>query len=627
MIYPELKKLKHKTVKNNAFGGIENKESVKEGCFFDMENLSGDFFPLFCVRKPRAVWTGTTYDDNGELKDTDGVLGFYGNGITGAASVGGNLCYCSSSNIFVNGQKVSDVVLRQDINSRSIVPFGKNIFIVPDGEYVKENYSGYVSEHTHTYFSALSASFSFCDEKGNFVETENNHYKPDNPEEGERYVEAQGSYMYLYEYTAEGVWEQKMLLYAKISASGIGGVFNKNDLIYVPDTYFENGECTVVDMLDADTVIVSGILLGSVDGYHNFVAEKKIPLMDFAVEHNNRIWGCRYGSANNGNFVNEIYASALGDPTNWDSFEGTSMDSFRVSLGCSGEFTGVGVLGNDILFFKEEYIIRVSGETPSDFSVTTITARGVQSGCHHSVVNLNERIYYKSRYGVMVYDGTFPVSVSEALGTKKYTDAVAGGTDNKYYIAMTDDIGRRSMFVFNTSTGQWYREDDVDSTEYIFRLRNCLYFICRKKGQDDGDMKYYSFNLYNAELISQSDNILSYGNGESLYEFVPEEKLKWYAETGKLGEDALPDRQILRRLLITLTLKEDAHISVFICPDTDTEWKKLCFIDTPAEKAFTIPVNTPPCHSYRLRFEGKGECRIHSLVRQSEITGEVKNIG
>ncbi len=627
MIYPELKKLKHKTVRNKAFGGIENKESVKEGCFYDMENISGDFFPLLSVRNPRAVWTGTAYDDNGELNSSDGVIGYYGNGITGAASAGDKLCYCSSSNIFVNGKKVSYARLRENVKRRCIVPFGKNIFIVPDGEYVKERGNEYIAEHTCTYYSTHYAAFAFCDEKGNTVEPENNHIKPDYPDIGERYVVAEGNYMYLYEYTAEGVWEQKMLLYAKITASGIGGVFDRNDVIYVTDAYFENGECTLVDALDENTIVVSGILYSAVEGFRNFSAEKKLPEMDFAIEHNNRVWGCRYGYSNNGNFVNEIYASALGDPMKWDSFEGTSMDSFRVSLGCSGEFTGVGMLGNDILFFKEEYIIRISGDSPSDFSVTSMSARGVQAGCHGSVINLNERIYYKSRYGVMVYDGTFPVSVSEALGNKKYSDAVAGGADNKYYIAMTDESGRRSMFIFNTLTGLWYREDDNDSTEYIFRLRNCLYFICRKKERDDALMKYYSFKLNDSGFISQSENILSCGNEENIYEFVPEEKVKWYALTGKLGEDSLPDRQILRRLLITLTLKEDAYISVYICPDNTSEWKKLCVIDTPVEKAFTVPVNTPPCHSYRLRFEGKGECKIHSIVRQSEITGEVKNIG
>lgn len=625
MLYPGLRKLKERYVKNNAFGGVEHKESVTEGCFSDMENLSGDYFPVMSVRNPRAIWTGYAADSTGESYRTDGILGFAGEGITAAANAGGRFCFCAGQDIYVNGQKVLYAKLREGVGRRSIVPFGDGIFIVPDGEYVTRVNGYYTSECSNVYLDADEAVFLFCDENSETVSVEN-FSKPSQPSDGEQYLDVSDGVMYLSEYSSENGWQKKMQLYAKIIAADIGIPFGPGDRLFVPSAYFENGECVVKNVISENEILVSCILYSDCPLYKNFSVAKKIPEMDFAIEHNNRIWGCRYGYSDNGKFVNEIYASALGAPGKWDCFEGTSMDSYRVSLGCSGEFTGVGKLGNDILFFKEEYIIRISGETPADFTVMTSSARGVQTGCHKSVINLNERLYYKSRYGVMVYDGVMPVSISEALGKTVYTDAVAEGIDNKYYIAMTDENGRRRVFVFNTLTGQWFCEDDNDMTEYMLRLKNCLYYISRAPKADENNIKYYLIKLYDSAAASQSSNILS-ENNETEFLFKPENGVRWYALTGKLGECFLPSRQILRKLLITLSLSEGAYVNVYISTDNGNDRKRICVIDTPVNKVFTVPVNTPPCHSYRLYFEGEGECRIHGIVRLSEITGQVRNIG
>ena len=44
-----------------------------------------------------------------------------------------------------------------------------------------------------------------------------------------------------------------------------------------------------------------------------------VPDLDFVVENGNRLWGCRYDGQ-----VNEIYASCLGDFTNWWRFDGVA---------------------------------------------------------------------------------------------------------------------------------------------------------------------------------------------------------------------------------------------------------------------------------------------------------------
>ena len=65
---------------------------------------------------------------------------------------------------------------------------------------------------------------------------------------------------------------------------------------------------------------------------------RKVPDMDFVCEWNNRLWGCSSEK-------HELYASALGDPYNWNVFEGTSQDSYILTIGSTGEFTGICAYG------------------------------------------------------------------------------------------------------------------------------------------------------------------------------------------------------------------------------------------------------------------------------------------
>ncbi len=501
MFYPKLKKVPVKSYKLNAFGGIVRKSHVPEACFSDMINLTSDRFPLISVRKPRGCWAGVNFINN--EKEYYYLLPFSGNGITAVSKVNGKVCIAGNDYVTVDGMTVDNVQLDKDCDKRTMVPIGRNIFIIPDGIYIKPQ-----------------------------------------------------------------------------------------------DTGFTGIKCDV-------------------------------PYMDFAVERNNRIWGCRFGLNKEGEFVNEIYASQLGDPTNFTVFEGISTDPYTASVGCSGEFTGVSVLGNEVIFFKEDFIIRVSGDTPSDFSVYAFPARGVEKGAHHSVVNLNEQIFYKSRGGIMVYDGTLPELISTALGEIHYTEAVAGGCAGKYYIAMTDEADKRYIYVYDTKTGLWHKEDDNDPTRFMLTLDGCLYFI-KEMPSDDSSLntsKNYSFYINDIEKYSKTVNIFSSTDYFDTFEYIPEKEVLWFAESGQMGENFNPERQYVRSLSFTLSLGIDSYVSIYILPDDASQWKRICYIDRPKDGVFTVPVSIPLCNSFRLRFEGKGEFILFSLTRKSETSSEVRGIG
>ncbi len=627
MFYPKLKGLKKVITRDTAFGGLQQTEKTSDGFFSDMENLTGDRFPVMSVRAPRARWQGLSFDDTSVLKEHKGTHCYYGNGITAAASVAGHFCLCSSRYIYIDGRRVPGFTLDSSVTKRSIIAMGKDILIMPDEILVKEDEKfDYINERLTKEYEGSGISCNYCDLDGTEIATVCDSLKPYDPSEGAHYVDGSDGGMQLMEYSEADGWQAVKKIYGKIKALKIEDFFSVGDHIFVSGTIFRGGECTVVKKGN-NCIIVDGILDNAVQNYDDFIAEKKPPAIDFAIEHNNRIWACRYGTSNSGEFVNEIYASVPGDPSEWFRFEGTSMDSYQVSLGCSGEFTGTAVQGNDILFFKEDHIIKISGDTPSDFTVQSFPASGVEKGSRESIVNVDDLIFYKGREGIMCYDGTYPVLISRELGLKRYHDAVGGFCKGKYYAAMTSEEGKRSIFVYNTDTKLWYRENDEGDTRFIVRHDGCLYFVTRLNTDSLTGASEYAFILWDSTYIPVAADILGNFPDSHIYEYVPDGRVKWFASTGKLGDDETPSRQILRNILITLSLGKDSVMEVYILPDSTGVRKRLCVIESPDEGAFSVPVAIPPCHSFVLIFEGKGEAVIHSVTRKSEITGEVRNYG
>lgn len=140
------------------------------------------------------------------------------------------------------------------------------------------------------------------------------------------------------------------------------------------------------------------------------------PVMDFAVNRNNRIYGCRYGTNSAGDTVNEIYVCKQGDATAWFTFDGISTDSYTASVGTPGAFTGISVCGDRVLFFKESAIIVMGGDCPQEYTLNAIPCEGAEAGSDLSIVNIGNSVFYKSRAGITVFDGAWPQIISGALG-------------------------------------------------------------------------------------------------------------------------------------------------------------------------------------------------------------------
>lgn len=315
-------------------------------------------------------------------------------------------------------------------------------------------------------------------------------------------------------------------------------------------------------------------------------AARPMPEMDFVVEAGNRLWGCRCGGG-----VNELYGSKLGDFRNWLAFEGLSTDSYRVARGHDGPYTGAAVLGGCPLFFREDCLEKIYPSAGGDHGVVTVSLEGIEAGSAASAVVIQDRLYYKSPGGICCYNGTLPVRVSKALGEAAYHAAAAGARGSRYYVSMLDANDEPNLFVFNTETGLWYREDD------------CRFAAAYGRGE----------RLY---LLTQPGRPLV-----CVGEVTDSRNVIWWVETGDLAPRMARNRYVTR-MRVTAKLDPGSELRVYVSYDGGA-WLRKGELKGNELKSVTFPILARRCGRLRLRLEGLGGMELHGLSWLTEAGSDV----
>lgn len=335
-----------------------------------------------------------------------------------------------------------------------------------------------------------------------------------------------------------------------------------------------------------NSIIVAGLLHHALQLSNTIKCEMRIPDLDYVCEANNRLWGCSYISVD-GTLTNEIRCCALGDHRNWYRFEGTSMDSYVMSIGSAGAFTAAISLQGTPLFFKADCMHKISGTMPSNYALNTVKCRGVEVGCWRSLAIVNETLYYQGKTDVMAYDGSVPYSVGAKLGASKTLSATAGAYRDKYYISrLTDEEGYRT-YVYDTARGIWHIEDDAE-----------IPWMAAYQGQ-----------LVTATNTSDGGNIMSIGS-----DTTTDGKLKWSATFGVLGY-AYERAKYLSRFNIRAKMDRDALMQFEIMYDSNGEWINMGTMHAKTTRTFMLPVIPRRCDHCQIRLSGEGNVSIFSIAR------------
>ena len=612
MKYPKLTEIPTSRELVDVFKGYNHNLRIGDGEFYDMTNLSSDNYPVLSPRPKRGIYKTTTNPQGMVAKDA--------------------LCYVDGSDFIINETRVP-MGLTNDETPKTLISMGAYVIIMPDKKYIntanrsdKGNIDAYV-ETTGT------VTFNLCKVDGaGYDNVQKSKTAPPITEEMEKdpttiplWLDISSTPNSLKQYSvSNSMWSTIGTTHIKISATGIGLPFAVEDAVSISGVTNEklsdlNASMVIVAKDDrtmedgtkeSDWIIVRGIIDDEITQETPICVSRWMPDFDFVVESGNRLWGCKYGLVYMGKAydttkhetidvfskepVNEIYACKLGDFKNWNCFQQISTDSYAVTLGTDGQFTGAITHLGYPLFFKENYVHKVYGNYPANYQIQTTACRGVQKYCNKSLSIVNEVLYYKARSGICAYDGSLPMEISSALGEMTYNNAVAGTLGNKYYISMSDANEEWHLFVYDTLKGMWHREDDTQVVDFC-NCRGDLYFI------DYGDKQIKTVR------------------GTGVTEPSP---IKWEATTGVLGTNS-PDKKYISRIDVRMSIEVGTRVAFYMEYDSSGEWEYLFTMTGTKLGSFPVPIRPQRCDHMRLRIIGNGDAKIFSICKTIEQGSDV----
>ena len=571
----------------DTFKGYNHNLRISDGEFFDMKNMTSDYYPVLSPRGKRGVYASPASPQGLIAKDA--------------------LCYVDGSTFVINEYPVE---MGLSDGPKQLISMGAYVIIMPDKKWINTLDTTDFGNIEAEFSTVEPVSFTLCKLDGTDYSSGIPRDEPSEPANMDMWIDVSTEPHSLKQWSeSAGMWVTIATTYVKISSPGIGAAFEKYDGITISglkDTVLHDNVsgniiedtsdlaalegAALVWEKDDDYIVVVGILDITRTISDEITISRKMPIMDFVVESENRLWGCRYGEAANGEVVNEIYASKLGDFKNWSCYMGLSTDSYTASCGTDGQFTGAITHLGYPLFFKENCVHKVYGNYPANFQIQTTACRGVQKGCEKSLAIVNETLFYKARNAVCAFDGSLPTEVSYVMGNEAYSEAVGGSHGNKYYISMKGSDGYH-LFAYDLPKGMWHKEDDLQ-----------VECFCSCSGE--------MYAIANGQIIT----MLGTGSQD-------DELVEWMVQTGEIGISS-PDMKYISRLTLRMSMDVGAEMHIYAQYDFSEDWETVCTLTSTNLRSFSIPIRPKRCDHMKLRIEGVGAAKIYSITKTIEQGSE-----
>jgi hypothetical protein len=575
-----------------VFTGYDHNLKIADGSWYEEKNLSSVSFPLFSPRQRRGQMM--------QLVNPQGILSKDA------------LAYVDGSTLYYNHLPVDGITLstRKEDCPKQMVSMGAYLCIFPDGVYVNTQDLTDAGALAAKYeLNEGTISLKLCRNDGTDYDISDavlSDTEPSEPADQAFWIDTSTTPHTLKQFSAaSSIWVQVATTYIKISAAGIGEKFDQYDGVHIQGlAYSDDNDAieaqvnklnttNIIEAKGDDYIIITGIIDMAVAWEGDLVVERRVPKMNFVCELDNRLWGCFYGM-HDGKVLNEIYASALGNPKVWNRYRGVSTDSYTASVGSDGIFTGMTSYLGYVLAFKENCIHKVYGTMPSNFQITTTNCRGVQKGSEYSLCAVNEKLFYKSKNDICMYDGSLPNTISDAFASQTFSEARAGAYGSRYVVSMKDAKGKWGMYTFDTDKGIWHCEDDVHALMFA-TLDDDLVYI-------DADTKW---------LMSEG------GKHGTL-----EGPVEWEATSGIIGYE-YPDQKYLSRFNLRMRMNEGDVCEILVRYDSEGEWFSEGVIRGVNTQSFTIPVIPRRCDHMQIRLRGRGDVKIYSIAKILEVGSDV----
>lgn len=326
------------------------------------------------------------------------------------------------------------------------------------------------------------------------------------------------------------------------------------------------------------------------------------PDMEYICSSENRLWGVSneeegqvYDRAT-GKMVTVynrvIHASSLGDPTNFNCFDGLSTDSYSLAVAEAGNFTGCIGYRGDVLFFKEDKIIRIAGDYPADYAMYVYDVPGASTGSHKSAVIIDDVLYYLSRDGVRAWSGSEDSLISYPLGEGPYLDGVAGTDGIRYFLSARDANDSWKLHVYDTLHRVWSMEDNTHAIDFI-NWKTALW---------DGDLQVLtSTGIWRLEADDST------------------EAVEWSAEFSP-ADERMHQRKNYRWVRLRMEIPAGSTVTLFVAFDEE-DYQQM-WTTTPAEDfRGTVNIPLPPnrCDRIRVKMTGAGDMTLRSIIRAYNV--------
>lgn len=573
MYFPKLKAQAQQRAAVEQFGGLDHRVGHGAGCAENMENMWSGGYPALETRPRRGVMRQLTKPHG--IVEKDGLF------------------WVDGTALYVNGAKTELVLSDSD---KQLVSMGAYLLIFPDKKYINTQKLTEYGSMENIQTSTGEVTFTLCYENGESVGSYvTGTYAPKEPGTGDLWMDTDRRVTVLRRYDG-GSWVEVTGVCTKIAATGLGRGFQAGDGVTVSGCgALELNGLHVLKAAADDWVLIPAMCRALDSQTAAVTVMRTIPEMDFVVEQGNRLWGCKYGIVD-GQAVNEVYACALGDFRNWNSFAGLSTDSYAAARGSDGAFTGAAACMGGVVFFKENCMERIYPAAGGGHQIVTVPCSGVRRGAERTVAVSDGVVYYLGNDGVYAFDGSMPVCVSRALGDKRYIGGVGGGESGRYWLAAKEAAGTTELLVYDTQRKLWHRQDTVEVMDFV-RQDGVMLLLCR-----DGRLLDTA-----GEVGTKETNVV------------------WSAESGDLGLYT-PEHKYLARLELRMKLEEGAVVKAFVRYDNGETWEQVGTVTGTAEQTRGAVMQLRPrrCGHLRLKLMGLGRCRVYSAAAVYEKGSDVE---
>lgn len=322
-----------------------------------------------------------------------------------------------------------------------------------------------------------------------------------------------------------------------------------------------------------------------------------VPELDYICALNNRLWGCSSSHRT-------VYASALGDPTDFWTFAGDSLDAWQVAVGTPGEFTGAVSMNNNVLFMKQHVIHKVLGGYPAEYMLYTYDIDGTSETNGKSLVNANGTVFFVTEHGIGTYEGSSSGILSKDLGEGNMYNSIGMWNGEQYYLHFDDGNRNQHTYVLDSRYGVWLEQDYGDVME-LMHFEDGDYVLIREGTAEDYTTKLLRIDSGQPLLAADTDS-------DWQMTFKP------FLESvsGNWGSSShLFEKKRYSGLTFRLELPKNSWIKAELKSD-DGRWVPVARKAGRKDGVDDFPVKTPRVDKIQLRLTGHGPVTILGMERE-----------